>query len=194
MKKWHKIGLALLIIATLAYLKIALFPDVEIPTPTEETSQEEIQPQEVEAPMVKKEYVNVFYIALNDKKEEVYRAVKREYNEDIDGSKLNFAIKCLLEGPTRKEQVKGVYSEIPFGTQLLSLEEGPNKVIINLSGDFENGGGTAGLYKRLYQLIKTAHKNANAPVYLYINGKQVDVVGGEGIMINQPLNDKSLDQ
>ena len=72
------------------------------------------------------------------------------------------------------------------------MEETPNKVVINLSEDFEQGGGTDGLYKRLYQLIKTANKNTTLDVYLNINGKQVDVIGGEGIMINQPLNEKSL--
>lgn len=193
-EKWQKIGLAVLIIATLAYLKIALFPNVDIPNPTEEANNEELQPQEIEAPKVQKPFVNVFFIAQNDNKEEVYRAVKREYDAKTDGSKLNFAIKSLLNGPKGKEQSLGVYSEIPSGTRLISLEEDPNRVIINLSGEFEAGGGTEGIYKRLYQLIKTANKNSKADVYLYINGKQADVIGGEGIMINQPLNEKSLDE
>ena len=30
------------------------------------------------------------------------------------------------------------------------------------------------------------------PVYLYINGKQANVVGGEGIMIKQPLDEGSI--
>ena len=190
-KNWHKVGLILLVIATFAYIKLSFFSDVEPTIPEENTIKE--QPKE-EVQKVPKAYVNVFFIAQNDNKEEVYRAVKREYNPKTDGTKLKFAIDCLLKGPSVREKAKGVYSEIPSDTKLLSLEETSDKASINLSGDFENGGGTDGLYKRLYQLIKTSNKNANTSVYLYINGKQADVVGGEGIMVNQPLNERSLDE
>lgn len=193
MKNWQKIGLGLLIIATLAGIKIAYFPNADLIPSNQEEAQVEKQ-EEPTAKAVRKVYVNIFFIGHNENKEEVYRAVKREYNEEKDGSKLRFAIENLLTGPTAKESAKGVYTEIPQGTRLISLEETPEKASINLSGDFENGGGTDGLYKRLYQLIKTSNKNANTSVYLYINGKQAEVVGGEGIMINQPLNERSLDE
>lgn len=193
MTKWQKIGLTLLILATLVGIKFAYFPNVDlIPS-----NQEEIQAPKQEEPIVKKErkvFINIFFIGHNENKEEIYRAVKREYNQETNGSKLRFAIENLLKGPTAKEKAKGVYTEIPQETRLISLEETPEKASINLSGDFENGGGTDGLYKRLYQLIKTANKNANTSVYLYINGKQAEVIGGEGIMINQPLNERSLDE
>ena len=193
MKKWQKIGLGLLIVSTLAYAKITYFPSTDLIPSNQEPVQEEKQ----EEPAVKAErkvYINIFFIGHNDNKEEVYRAVKREYKEETDGSKLRFAIVNLLKGPTAKEKAKGVYTEIPQETRLISLEETPEKASINLSGDFENGGGTDGLYKRLYQLIKTSNKNANTSVYLYLNGKQADIIGGEGIMINQPLNERSLEE
>ena len=44
-----------------------------------------------------------------------------------------------------------------------------------------------------FDIIKTANANTKTPVYLYINGKQANVIGGEGVMLKQPLNDKSLD-
>ena len=79
------------------------------------------------------------------------------------------------------------------GSVIAILKFLSDKVIINLNSAFENGGGTDSLYKRLYQLIKTARRNTNKPVYLYIEGNKADVIGGEGIMITQPLNDNSLD-
>lgn len=193
MKNWQKIGLILLILATLGYIKLAFFPNSDLIPTKQEESKEETQ-EKPEAKTTRKVYVNVFFIGQNENKEEVYRAVKREYNEETDGSRLKFAIENLLKGPSAKEKSRGVYSEIPQGTRLISLEETPEKASINLSGDFEYGGGTDGLYKRLYQLIKTANKNSNTSVYLYLNGKQADVIGGEGIMINQPLNERSLDE
>lgn len=140
-----------------------------------------------------KVYVNVFFIGQNDAKEEVYKAVKREYDEAVDGSKIKFAIKSLVAGPTSTEKAKGVYSEIPSGTRVISVTEQPDRVIVNLNSAFEGGGGTDGTYKRIYQLIKTAKRNTTKPVYLYIEGQKADVIGGEGIMINQPLNENSLE-
>ncbi len=154
-----------------------------------------VQQEKEEQPQTAKEkvYVNVFFIGQNANKEEVYKAVNREYDEDVDGSKIKFAINALINGPRIDEQTKGVYSEIPAGTKILSIKETSDSVIIDLNSAFETGGGTESLYKRLYQLIKTAKRNTTKPVYLYINGNKADVIGGEGIMLTQPLNDNSLD-
>ena len=162
------------------------------PVPESEIPQENEQQQETPKP-VEKVYANVFFIGQNSNKEEIYRAVNRTYNKDIDGSKIKFAINALVSGPTAYEKSKGVYSEIPTGTRVISITETTDKVVINLNSAFENGGGTDSLYKRLYQLIKTAKKNTHKPVYLYIDGQKADVIGGEGIMITQPLNENSLD-
>ena len=162
-----------------------LIGNSEITVPSEEES---------EKPQVKqKSYVNVFFIGQNANKEEVYKAVNREYDEEIDGSKIKFAINALVNGPKAEEKLKGVYTEIPSTTKIISINETSAEVIINLNSSFEQGGGTESLYKRLYQLIKTAKLNTTKPVYLYIDGKKADVIGGEGIMITQPLSDSSLD-
>ncbi len=125
--------------------------------------------------------------------EEVYKAVKRVYNKDVDGSKLKFAVTSLILGPKLEEKQRGVYTEVPSGAEIINITEQQNKVIVNLNSAFVNGGGTDSLYKRLYQLIKTVNLNSKVPVYLYIDGQQADVVGGEGIMLSQPLSNSSLD-
>lgn len=196
MTKFQKAGLILLTIVTVAYVKMSFFSDSQPHVnPDEEQTQTEQTVQTHKASEnVPKEFVNVYFLGQNAKKEDVYKVVKRPYDSKKDGTKINASINDLLRGPTRKESSHGIYSEIPANTKLLTLEEKPKAVIINLSSDFEQGGGTDGTYKRLHQLIKTANKNSSTDVYLYINGKQVDVVGGEGIMINQPLSEKSLDE
>lgn len=169
---------------------------VDIPTPPVTTV-----PGDEENPLDKpaleeekpKEYVNVFFIGKNANNEEVYRAVKRLYNKDIDGSKIKYSISSLILGPKPNEKAKGVYTEIPAGTQLISVVEKTDRVIINLSPAFATGGGSESIYKRLFQIIKTAQRNTEKPVYLYINGVQADVIGGDGIMLTQPLNENSLD-
>lgn len=193
MNNWQKIGLVSLVVGSLIGIKVVFFPSAQQEPVVQEAAQEETaqEPEEI-AQDVPKSYVNVYFIGQNSNKEEVYKVVKRIYHGEPDGTKLKYSIENLLRGPSLKEKADGIYSEIPAGTKLISLEETPQKIVINLSGDFEQGGGTDGLYKRLYQLIKTSNKNTTADVYLYINGKQADVIGGEGIMINQPLTEKSL--
>ena len=59
---------------------------------------------------------------------------------------------------------------------------------------FESGGGAESTYVRVKQIIKTVNANTSTPTYLYINGKQANVIGGEGIMIKQPLSERSFDE
>ena len=188
-------GVIMVAVCCVLGLRMFYHNDENISGPLTPVPETQIPPEEkepVEKP-VEKVYVNVFFIGQNANKEEVYKAVNREYDKDVDGSRIKFAIQSLIAGPKTDERAKGVYSEIPAGTRLISINESADKVIINLSGDFENGGGTDSLYKRIYQIIKTAKQNTTKPVYLYIEGSEADVIGGEGIMINQPLNENSLD-
>ena len=121
------------------------------------------------------------------------RSVNRKCDTATEKSCFAFAIKELIAAPSDWEKSKGLSSEIPAGTKILSVREGANNILIDLSPAFESGGGAESTYIRIHQLIKTALANTKQPVYLYINGKQADVIGGEGIMIKQPLSEKSLD-
>lgn len=139
------------------------------------------------------QYVNIYFIGKNENNEEVYKAVKRVYNKEIDGSQIRFAVNELIKGPKQKERAKGVYTEIPSDSEVINISELSDKVVVNLNSAYVTGGGTDSLYKRLYQLIKTAKLNSKLPVYLFIDGQRADVVGGEGIMLSQPLSNSSLE-
>lgn len=139
------------------------------------------------------QYLNIYFIGKNEHNEEVYKAVKRVYNKDVDGSQIRFAVNALIKGPKAEEKAKGVYTEVPIDSEVINISELPDKVVVNLNSAFVTGGGTDSLYKRLYQLIKTVKLNSNLPVYLFIDGQRADVVGGEGIMLSQPLSNSSLD-
>lgn len=143
------------------------------------------------AQMVKKEEpsVKIFFIEHKDGKD-IYRTVYRVNDSGL--SDIEFAVKCLFAGPTKYERDKGVYSEIP-PTKILFVRESADRIAINLSDSFGNGGGADSLYKRMYQLIKTVNYNTKKPVYLLINGQLVEALGGEGLMLKQPLNGSSLD-
>lgn len=186
------IGFCMCIVVGLIAFNV-LMPKPEVQPDDIQVSERSVE-EEVAQPETKsKEYVNVYFIGKNEHNEEVYKAVKRRYNKDVDGSKIRFSINALIQGPKQEERQRGVYTEVPSGSEIINISEQKDKVIINLNSAFVNGGGTDSLYKRLYQLIKTARLNSNLPVYLYIDNQRADVVGGEGIMLTQPLNNSSLD-
>ena len=188
-------GVAMIAVSVFLGLQLLTPDDTEVGGPAEippvekphepSTPEPPVQPKE-------KEYVSIVFIGQNENHEEIYKIVKREYLPEIDGSKIKYAISSLILGPKQSEKSAGVYSEIPSGTSIIDVEDRSNVVIINLSRKFENGGGTDSVYKRLYQIIKTAKRNTDKPVYLYIEGKQADVIGGDGIMISQPLSENSI--
>lgn len=155
--------------------------------------QEPMTPEDIiqQVPVVKKEdkKVKVFFIEHTDGKD-VYRTVLRTNNTEM--SDIEYAVKTLVAGPTKYERSKGVYSEIP-PTKVLFVRETADRVSVNLSDSFGNGGGADSLYKRMYQLIKTVNYNTSKPVYLLMNGQLVETIGGEGLMLKQPLNGSSLD-
>lgn len=189
-------GVAMIAASVFLGLQLLTPDDTDIDThpqipPVEEQQQPSTPPAEQVRPK-EKEFVNIVFIGQNENHEEIYKIVKREYSPDIDGSKIKYAISSLVLGPKQSEKSAGIYSEIPSGTSVLDVEDRSNVVIINLSRKFENGGGTDSVYKRLYQIIKTAERNTDKPVYLYIEGKQADVIGGDGVMLSQPLTENSL--
>jgi len=104
-------------------------------------------------------------------------------------TRLSTAITELLKGPSEKEKKAGFYTEIPSTTKLIEIKENPKDITINLSKDFESGGGSTSMSMRLKQLVNTSLDAEKVkPVYLQLDGKKVDVIGGEGVIVIQPLS------
>lgn len=122
------------------------------------------------------------------------RSVNRVCEKSVKTSCFEYTINELLSAPSKWEKSKGFTSEIPQSTKLLSIRESSNSVMIDLSSDFESGGGAESTYMRIKQVIKTVNSYSSIPTYLYINGRQANVIGGEGVMLKQPLNERSLDE
>jgi len=107
---------------------------------------------------------------------------------------LYTAISLLMKGPLKDEIDNGIFTEIPSAARLISVKKtvqksGREAIIINLTKEFADGGGTQSIQARISQIVKTADLYAgNLPVYLYLDGKEAQYVGGEGIFIEQPIN------
>ena len=196
----QKLGLFCLIVITLAYVYFSFFNKEGFKLPKKNTETTFVTSNEVfennntssQTPKktVKPE-IKTVKIFVTDSKGNL-RSVIRKCDTSVENSCFAFAIKELVKAPTQWEKNKGLSSEIPAGTKILSIRESVNNILIDLSPAFESGGGAESTYIRVYQLIKTAQANTKSPVYLYINGKQADVIGGEGIMIKQPLSERSF--
>ena len=151
---------------------------------TTATAKEQQKPQK---------FVTVYFLGMDKNNNSIFKTVKREVPSGKN--ELRYALTQLVAGPSQYEKSVGVYSEIPKNVQIMGVVESDKKIIIDVSGNIQTGGGADSLYSRFKQLIKTALANSSPkkPIYLYIDGKQAEVIGGEGIMITQPLSENSLD-
>ena len=102
---------------------------------------------------------------------------------------LEAAFKTLLAGPSEGTDS----TTIPKGTQLLGLKAENNNVHVNLSENFTTGGGSTSMMGRVGQVVYTATSlNPKAKVYIEVNGKPLEVLGGEGVELEQPLTRESF--
>ena len=185
----QKLGLFILIVISVAYVYFSFFTaegfhlplvkDNSLP-PIEDITEPTVgdeNPEQVTETSKKHSYKTI-KIYVTDSNGNLH-SLNRECDTTVEKSCFAYAIKELISAPSKWEKSKGYTSEIPQGTKILSVREGEGSVMIDLSSR---------------QLIKTAKANTNLPVYLYINGRQADVIGGDGIMIKQPLTERSLDE
>lgn len=97
---------------------------------------------------------------------------------------LETAMQQLVAGPTQTE----LASTVPPGTRLLNLDVKDDGVHLDLSREFTTGGGSASMEGRLAQVLYTATSlNPNTSLWLSVEGKPLTVLGGEGLVIPQPL-------
>ncbi len=102
---------------------------------------------------------------------------------------LEAAFQTLLAGPSEGTDS----TTIPQGTQLLGIKAENNDIHVNLSENFTTGGGSSSMIGRVGQVVYTATSlNPQAQVYIEVNGKPLEVLGGEGVELQQPLTRESF--
>jgi hypothetical protein len=98
------------------------------------------------------------------------------------------AMKSLLAGPTSKESGgRSITSAIPAGTRLLGLTIKNGVATVDLSTEFDSGGGAASMQYRLAEVVYTLTQFGTVKsVVFQIEGETVTVFGGEGIVLDGP--------
>jgi spore germination protein GerM len=99
------------------------------------------------------------------------------------------AVKALLEGPTAAEKAAGMVSNIPEGTTFLGLTIKNGIATVDLSKEYASGGGSLSMAMRLAEVVFTLTQFPTVEgVNFKLDGAPVDVFGGEGIVLDHPVN------
>ena len=98
------------------------------------------------------------------------------------------ALRLLLEGPSAVERTGDVSTAIPAGTRLLGLDIEGGTATVDLTSEFESGGGSASMFGRLAQIVYTLTEFETVKrVRFALDGEPVDVFSGEGIVLDEPV-------
>jgi hypothetical protein len=99
------------------------------------------------------------------------------------------ALEQTILGPNQAETsaTPRLFTSIPDGTRLLGLEIKDGLATINLSREFESGGGSLSMFTRLAQIVYALTQFPTVDrVALELDGQPVTVFSGEGIVIDKP--------
>ena len=155
-------------------------PNIETVKPTPEKPQVVQKPQ---SKLIQSEAKTYWLSANSDKLDFVTNAVSVQKSANKD-QVLQTALEQLLSQTPNPP----ASTAIPSGTQLLSLKMSSKGVYLNLSDAFTQGGGSESMIGRLGQILYTASSvDPNMPVWISVEGKLLETLGGEGLMLEQPI-------
>ena len=99
------------------------------------------------------------------------------------------ALNELLAGPTEEDVEAGLASEVPEGTELLGVSISDGVATVDLSPEFEAGGGSLSMQLRVAQVVFTLTRFPTVDTVAFeIDGAPVEAIGGEGVVVSPPVS------
>jgi hypothetical protein len=112
------------------------------------------------------------------------------YREAEAGTDLAMTVvEALLAGPTSEETAgtPAISTAIPEGTEVLGVDISDGLATVDLSGEYDDGGGSFGMFARLAQVVYTLTRFPEVDeVAFEIEGEMVTVFSSEGIELDGP--------
>jgi hypothetical protein len=100
---------------------------------------------------------------------------------------LEEALESLMRGITFTDSANGLSTSIPAGTRYLGVEVSGGVATVDLSREFESGGGSLSMISRVAQVVFTVTRIDGIDAVLFaIEGQPLTVLGGEGILLDEP--------
>ena len=158
------------------------------PRQLQTTAQQSTTPLQLPSPPPVAQTVQIYWLKNTENSLElVSRPVTVSPNQS--NIVLEEAFNGLLKGPTDA----ALDSTIPQGTKLRNMRIQNDGIHVDLSQEFTTGGGSASMSSRLAQVIYTATSlQPKAKVWIDVEGKPLEVLGGEGLLLEQPLTRQSF--
>jgi germination protein M len=117
-------------------------------------------------------------------------------HRDVAGpAVLRETLVALLAGPTAAELASGLHSEVPGETELLDVALADGTATVDVSSEFESGGGSLSMTARVAQVVFTATQFDNVERVLFLmDGAPIEFLGGEGLVLVDPQTRSSVDR
>ena len=95
---------------------------------------------------------------------------------------------ALLDGPTAAERSAGLSSAVPPGTRLLGIAIHDGLATVDLTSEYQSGGGALSMQTRLGQVVYTLTQFPTVQkVRFRLDGAPVNVFSSEGIVLDHPV-------
>ncbi|MFA9446692.1 GerMN domain-containing protein [Egicoccus sp. AB-alg6-2] len=97
----------------------------------------------------------------------------------------------LIDGPSSADKalIEGLSTSVPGETLVLGVNIADGLATVDLSREFESGGGSLSMFSRLAQVIYTVTQFPTVDeVQFHLDGQPVRVFSGEGITIDEPAS------
>jgi hypothetical protein len=98
------------------------------------------------------------------------------------------AINAMLAGPTRAERKSRLRTAVPTDTRLLGISLTNGIATVDLTSEYQSGGGSLSMQMRLAQVVYTVTQFPTVKAVLFqLDGAPVNVFSGEGIILDHPV-------
>jgi germination protein M len=98
------------------------------------------------------------------------------------------AIESLLAGPTQSERASDFATSVPAGTRLLGISIDRGIATVDLTSEYQSGGGALSMQLRLGQVVYTLTQFPTIKTVRFrLDGKPVSVFSSEGIVLDHAV-------